>query len=752
MASNARSSAMVGFALAIAVALLLVVVLRAGADRSTRQPPPPPALVAQAAATPAVDAVDSDAPAPRVEVATDEPTVRAFAKLRRAVGALRAPYVGGYDVRDDRGRVLAAGETVNNDEIAFALPATARAVVVTPARGYRPVCVDDLASRVPCDLGEVVFAPDAGLRLHVTGLPAGWQGSVLVMVEDGSANCGQVRGALDGDGANAVAVPSGRALTWSLAADGDAFACAVRGEVTPLEPGEARAVAVDCAAVHSQRFRVTDVAAELLPYLRVRGSRNHALTGVRLDAEGRGELRSEVVEDHPYLDGDDDVPLVASLRPTAVLGYLLDEIVLRPWERVAGVQLRAADGTLVPFHLGFSGAPHGTAMQAEPLHLVARRRLDQAAFAVVWSEATGSLRVPAAAWAAQGDLVVLDARCGVANASLCVTGTGARPRSAIALQLVDTAGAVVHTARCDAATAIATILGVAPGTYDLRWTVSGSLRGDALGGTPDAWIARGVTLAAGERRELAAPWPVRVAWSGEVADFGALPASHRFHTVRFGTSEALADGGARLPLDRDGHFAFELPPEAQPDREAVLFAAMMGAPCAVATIDAADHRVVVALPPDLRWVDLDVALPRGAPWTAIMVRADRPGLPWMVVRNDDRRALLVPPGVVLAGSLCDGHGFGDHALAWFRTDGSQPIVRVAPAGGHWVAVRGRADAWLGPVGPDGAIGPGVQPGVKGSAQLWVPDGTVTLRGGREGDRRKAAEQEFDPASTAIDLR
>src|SRR6185436_2274465 len=67
MASNARSSAMVGFALAIAVALLLVVVLRAGADRSTRQPPPPPALVAQAAATPAVDAVDSDAPAPRVE-------------------------------------------------------------------------------------------------------------------------------------------------------------------------------------------------------------------------------------------------------------------------------------------------------------------------------------------------------------------------------------------------------------------------------------------------------------------------------------------------------------------------------------------------------------------------------------------------------------------------------------------------------------------------------------------------------------
>ena len=125
----------------------------------------------------------------------------------------------------------------------------------------------------------------------------------------------------------------------------------------------------------------------------------------------------------------------------------------------------------------------------------------------------------------------------------------------------------------------------------------------------------------------------------------------------------------------------------------------------------------------------------------------------MIVRNDDRRPLLVPPGVVLAGVLVDGHGFGDgdHAIAWFRADGTQPVVRVAPVGGHWVALSGPPTSWAQAIGPDGVHGPWVQPGADGRAQLWVPDGTMSVRSGRN-NKTEIETTDHSPVVDHLELR
>src|SRR5262245_41428727 len=302
MRDRARSDGVIGTALA--VALIVLVGALPIALRSTRgkPQPPPPAIEPIAAAAPA--AVDVPATlSPRIELEPDEPTVRAFAKLRCAVGAARAPFLGDYEVRDDRSRVVAAGTTRNNDEIEFALPLAARGVTFV-ADGYRPARIDVSAVAGPPWLGEVVFEPDALLQLCVTGLPIGWRGAVRLQVD--GAHCGPADGRLDGHGTVAVPVPSGRTLAWQLAAEGEAFAVAARGSALPLASGETREVAVACDALRAQRFRVTGVQAELLPHLLVRGRRNPD-AAVRLDAAGRGELRSDAVEDRPYIDGDDDI-------------------------------------------------------------------------------------------------------------------------------------------------------------------------------------------------------------------------------------------------------------------------------------------------------------------------------------------------------------------------------------------------------------------------------------------------------------
>src|SRR5262245_48269713 len=212
MRERARSDGIIGTALAVAAAVLvgsLPIALSVGSGGTrVKILPPPPAIEPVAAAAPvAVDVLATVTS--RIELEPDEPTARAFAKLRCAVGENRAPFLGDYEVRDERSRVVGAGTTRNNDEIEFALPLATRSATFV-AGGYRPARIEVSAGAASRWLGEVVFEPDAVLQLRLTGLPVGWRGTVKVQVD--GAHCGPADGRLDGEGAVAVPVPSGRTL------------------------------------------------------------------------------------------------------------------------------------------------------------------------------------------------------------------------------------------------------------------------------------------------------------------------------------------------------------------------------------------------------------------------------------------------------------------------------------------------------------------------------------------------------------
>src|SRR5262249_11276563 len=244
----------------------------------------------------------------------------------------------------------------NNDEVAFALPRAAKRVTVHAA-GYRPatvaVAIDRDSAGDTADFGEIALEPDAQLRFVVRGLPAAAAAKLRLTVACGQESFSWWSGACDADGAVTVAVPSGRALHWELAAQGTAIAFQTGGDVPVLAREEHRDVLVDTAAIPEQRFRVEGVSRELLPHLLVRGRQNGAFARIALDDEGRGCFRSDVAEDAPFLDLDgQDVALLASIGPTALVAGALGETVLHPAEPVLGVQLRAADGALVPFWLG----------------------------------------------------------------------------------------------------------------------------------------------------------------------------------------------------------------------------------------------------------------------------------------------------------------------------------------------------------------------------------------------------------------
>src|SRR5262252_3069492 len=117
-------------AAAIAFALLLAFGGIALPRLRTAEPAPEPMP------RPMVEPVDvkrseaaSEPPVTERTVAIAEGSVRAFCKLRRRVaGTDRAfAYVGAFAIEDDGGNALLDGATVNNDEVAFALPRRSKA-------------------------------------------------------------------------------------------------------------------------------------------------------------------------------------------------------------------------------------------------------------------------------------------------------------------------------------------------------------------------------------------------------------------------------------------------------------------------------------------------------------------------------------------------------------------------------------------------------------------------------------------------
>jgi hypothetical protein len=717
-------------AAALAVAVLLALGGMALPRLRTGEPAPEPAprpMVDPADAQPPASPPPASEPVTERTVAIAPGSVRAFCKLRRRVaGTDRAPaYLGAFAIEDDDGGALLEGTSVNNDEVAFALPRRSKSVTVRAA-GYRPatvaVAIASDAAGDTADFGEIALEPDAQLRFVVRGLPAAAIAKLRLTV-----TCGQESiswsGACDADGAATVAVPSGRALHWQLAAQGTGTAFQTGGDAPVLAREERREVLVDTAAIPAQRFRVEGVSRELLPHLSVRLLQNGAFVRIALDEEGRGCLRSEVAEDVLRLDLDgQDVALVASTGATALVSGAPSENVLHPAEAIVGVQLRAADGALVPFSLDPGARVFDRHQAVQAVRVRRAAELREAGRLTVWSEATGSLRFPPAAFDGPGDFVTLDARLGASLAVLQIAVGGERPRALCEVEVLRPDGAELCNASVLDTPPMAIVQGLDAGSYDLRWRV---------GREPGAWIARGVALAAGQRRELTASWPVRTLWHGEVAGWGDLPPGRRWHTVRFGShSEPWL---MRLALDRDGRFLLELPPDEAPPRAVEFFHALMHLPGEVVDVDAAKARIVVQPPRDVRWVELCVQA--DADWLAYVWRptADplRPEF-WMPLRRSDQRPLLVPSGAVLNVVVHEVEmtGFG-RVFGMVAIDGTQPRVVVRADAGHWIDVVGPPGASFALLDAAGADVDLHTLDAGGRARLWVPDGARGVRCWRE---------------------
>jgi hypothetical protein len=533
-------------AAALAFAMLLAFGGMALPRLRTAEPAPEPVL------RPMVEPADAQPPASEPPVTERTVTiapgsVRAFCKLRRRVAGADQPrpYLGAFAIEDDGGGALLDGATVNNDEVAFALPRAAKAVTVRAA-GYRPATVAATIDRDTADLGEIALEPDAQLRFVVRSLPAAAAARLQLSVTRGTESFSYWIGEGDADGAVAVAVPSGRTLHWQIAAQGTGIAFQVAGDAPALAREEHRDVLVDIAAILEQRFRVEGLSRELLPHLRVRGGRNAGFARIALDEDGRGCLRSDLAEDAPYLELDgQNVALRASIGPVALVAGALGETVLHPAEPIIGVQLRAAGGALVPFFLGTDAFALASRTAVQPVHVRRAVELSEARGLTVWSESTGCLRFLPAALDGLGDFVTLDARRGGPLASLQIAFAGERPRALCDVQVLTPTGAVLLTADVEGTPPTAVVQGLDAGSYDLRWRI---------GREPDAWIARGVVLEVGQHRELDASWPARTLWHGEVAGWAELPPGRRWHALQFGSHVSIFFRQA-LPIDRDGRFA-----------------------------------------------------------------------------------------------------------------------------------------------------------------------------------------------------
>jgi hypothetical protein len=153
------------------------------------------------------------------------------------------------------------------------------------------------------------------------------------------------------------------------------------------------------------------------------------------------------------------------------------------------------------------------------------------------------------------------------------------------------------------------------------------------------------------------------------------------------------------------------------------------------SVDEAARRVVVAVPPGLRWVALQVEGASTQDWWA-QLDAPAPGrsetLVAALVASEHATPIAVPPGVVLQGLLVVRDGADDVTRAWIEIDGTRPAVAVRADEGRVVTVRralGAPADGVQLVGPRGQLGSRAAWLGSRELELFVPAGTRGLRVG-----------------------
>lgn len=662
------------------------------------------------------------------EVATDAmAVVRARARFRmRNVGFPDQPVLGEITVAAEEGTATTL-RLENRDAVELELPRSARTLRCTAAGA------EDLELTLPpldgpeVDLGDVLLWPDATLVFVVRSLPPGsnWRPSFSAW----SPNCGLRLHDVENwrlEATTEAAFASGSDFAWWCHLQGPAAHCLVRGRSTALRRGERREVVVDAADLPVADYQLVGLSPALLLRTTIQIWPDAAIVpqqnawSLQVGSNGRFSVFGEP-------------PAAFSLELRAGGNGTLrtepadDAIGLRPEGQIAGLQM--LDGTGHP--AGFSLPP------AHPQEFLVVDRSALPASFVVQAEGGPTRRVHSRDLPTDRDVIDLSRVPSQALGALTVHVTGevggATPAQ---LQAVRADGSVAGAASGKSTLFFSRL---DPGVYDLQW----SLAGESLG-----ICARGVPVVADQDREVWVERPALVSWVGQVAGQDEVPMGQRFHSVRFGNHAGLGSGGW-LRIDNANLFRWNQAPGREAPDIVELRCAMMVVRAELASVEPAEHRVVVRPPTGLRWVSVRATADCGPEWSMLFQHPDR-GEPWMIVTNREQRAVLVPPGQRLGGMLCGGGHLGD-ALAWLSIDGSSPEVVVRRTGGRTVEFRSRLprERTLALVGPDGQTDNGHALAAE-PLRLFVPDGTRGYLIWQDGKpRREQIELPLDGGDVTI---
>lgn len=568
-------------------------------------------------------------------------------------------------------RVLADDEELLATTLANGLPlALAVAGDATALRFEAPGFVADdvaLGSRDADGAArDVVLVPDSGLRFRFLGRSDGGAGEtairVLVFASDVTATSEQRARAGEAPELD-VPMLRDRELRWCAAWLDGSRRCAVRGVEPPLAGGEQRRVVVDFAAVRMQRHVVVGPSAELLPHLVVEWQEeDDGVVRVPLGADGGFERAAAVTS--PVRVGATATLLELACEHTA------RATVWRPLLPLLGVGLVDGSGALVPtVPLHSSGETLGSSAR---VHVFARESVPQPLGLGVHGAPPLQFAIDRAS---ARDLVLVRAGDALAPTRLVVEVTGEAPAEAArkGLGLGARLGGDARPLTRGAAPRVVFDL-PRGGDCTLSWQCGTRTRDVVT-----------VHVVAGREQIAKLQWPAAVAWTGEVAGYGELPPERRWHRIGFPDQDvqvgAVFDamlGRALHRVDQHGRFEFVRFADEPPREPATLCWGAVPMAARIVASDGTRHHVVVQPADGLRWVEVDVEVPR--PWRLVLFRAGAGNVPRAVHSISDRQQLPVPVAgsTPLLGALFVGDATAPVAWCELRGDEPRATLRAEP--------------------------------------------------------------------------
>lgn len=617
------------------------------------------------------------------------------------------------------------------------------------AAGYRAVEREVPPPQAGCvDFGDVVFVPDASVRVRLLGAPA--DAAVVfalgrfpdvpyeqaaAVVRDGIAEAVLPAPSQDDLLVTASAQPTERGTPWF----------AVEPQRVRLQTGEAASVELRAGAGVSVTVAVHGIAPLLAPQLQVAlrlqdGNGTippHAeRPSMRLDADGRarflvprGRCQLQVwwrFGKPMELRAIDGSGLVQELADGAVLD-------VEPTEPLVGVVV-CERGEPVPSLLSSGRPVNGSA--ADP-HLASCHAMTAAAFAAApklwyWTQGCGSRGIAPEAVRREAGIVWIDAERGGAEARLTVE-VDIPEASQNALSLVAEPLQGGEPVRFPPRAPFAVVL--AAGDYRVHWICNG---------TPGPEIEAKLTLAPGEQRQLRAVAPALQPWTARIVDrapFGAQPCT------------ATIDGQWALGAsfdDRPLPFLLPMPPQPGMPTEIVLHWLKLRVPARVTSIDAGSR--TFAIEHNLTAGDVVHVQSRGLGDGKRSFRLCS-AMPETRFCSDLGDEIDVPmlPGSERSGCLCEVIDGRRQVTRWFTLQHGMRQQLIEPRG-QWATVQLARQGVKATVLVEGVAGMDPfgagQLACPGQLRVFVADGTVAVHV----DLQPGGRQTFAPGLATMVVR